>query len=293
MFVVGAPKCGTTSLYEYLGQHPDVFVSAKKELHYYTRATLHAHASGPGDSLVLNKIVETEEEYLSHFAKSAHHSRIVEVSPSYLFNHEVAKDIHGDSPDAYIIAILRDPAHRAYSQWRHQRRSLQEDLSFPDALAAEQSRIDAGWSDAWRYVDSSKYAPGISTYIDVFGRERVHVIATEELLTNPEAVMSETFRFIGVDPTLHIKRALRNVGGEARSRVLARQLLRPSAAARIGGALLTQSLRSRLALRLTELNTAPAEPVPAAAIKALRGVFDDDIRELEQLIGRPMPWPNE
>lgn len=292
VFVVGAPKCGTTSLYEYLGQHPDVFVSAKKELHYYSRVQLRARAAGPGDELVLDRIVETEDEYLSYFAKAAHQRRIVEVSPSYLFNHEVAKQIHDDSPDSYIIAILRDPVARAYSQWQHQRRSLQEPLSFHDALAAESSRTEAGWSDAWQYVESSKYAPGVKAYVDVFGVDRVHVMTAEELLLDPVGVMRDVFRFLDIDPLVQVKHARRNVGGEARSRVLARLLLRPNAVARVGGALFTQSFRSKLALKLTELNTAPSAPMPDAARRDLRSKFAEDVRDLEELLGRRMPWPH-
>jgi hypothetical protein len=251
---------------------------------------LRSRSSGPGDALALSWIVDDQDQYEGYFAKAVDHRRVVEVSPSYLFNHDVSTRIHADSPNAYIIAILRNPAHRAYSQWLHLRRSLQEDLTFTEALEAEGERIKAGWSDVWRYVDSSRYAAGIKAYVDVFGIDRVHVISAEELLDRPREVMRGTFHFLDVDATVPINECHRNVGGEARSRVLARLLLTPNLGTRLGRRMLSQSRRSQIALRLTEFNTVPSEPMSASIRRTLTATFADDVRELEDLLGRRMPW---
>jgi hypothetical protein len=290
VYVVGAPRCGTTSLYDYLSQHPEVFVPAKKELHYYTRHPLSERVGGPGDRAIASTIVTSENSYLRHYRPASRYLRRADVSPSYLFNHHVSSAIRRDVPGAYIVAILRDPVERAYSQYLHLRRTQQETLSFEKALAAEPRRIADNWSDAWRYVDSSRYAPGVAAYLSEFGAERVHVMFTEELASDPQTVMADLFHFLGVSALSAVRPVWRNSGGEVRSRALARVISRPNRATTTLARTLSQSARTRVSLRLFEANTRAPKPIPETARSTLARAFEQDALELTRLLGRGVPW---
>ena len=196
LFVVGAPKCGTTSFHAYLSQHSDVFTSQQKELHFFSRKCLFASANGPGDENALRDVAMEESEYLGHYVDA--HQRIrADVSPSYLYYDEIAPDIRSSSPDAQVVVLIRDPVEKAYSQYLHLVRDQREELSFEEALRAEPNRIEAGWSDMWRYVESSHFSKHIQTFLDVFGEDRVLILIREELATDPVAVMQRVWQFWG------------------------------------------------------------------------------------------------
>jgi hypothetical protein len=291
VYVVGAPKCGTWSLFEHFRLHPDVFVPDKKELHYYSHADLLTKTGGPGDAEILRPVVKSKPDYLAYYAGATKYPRAADVSPSYLYNLAAGRRIAADVPDARIVAILRDPVERAYSQYLHMRRAQHEALSFNEALDAEQDRIAAGWADGWRYVAGSRYSAGVAEYLDLFGRDRVHVLFTEELADRPADVLRALFGFLDVTTEVEVADIRRNVGGEARSARLARTIARPSRLARCAAALLPQSTRTRISLRLFESNVRAAPPMLDQTRERLRAAFTADVTELSRLLGRDLPWP--
>lgn len=289
VFVVGAAKCGTTSMHAYLGQHPDVFVAGRKELHYYTRDLLRKNLAGPGDEYTLRTIARSEADYCASFDGAADHQRIADVSPSYLYWYEVARQIEQDQPDARIIILLRDPVEKAYSQWLHQVRAQLETLSFEDAIAAEAERAASGWSDVWYYVQSSRYHEQVGHYLKVFGSERVLVVVTEELAAEPHSVMRQVFEFLDVSPDIAVSETMRNRSGAVRSPRLARLIAHPNRVKRLSH-VLPKSLRYRLALRMIELNTGTKPDISDSLREALGREFAADVHALEELLERKLPW---
>lgn len=291
VYVIGAPKCGTWSLFEHFRLHPDLYVPEKKELHYYSHADLLTKTGGPGDPEILRPVVKNKPDYLAYYAGAAGFARAADISPSYLYNLRAGRRIQADVPDAWIVAILRDPVERAYSQYLHMRRSQHEALSFDDALDAEPERIAAGWADGWRYVAGSRYTAGLAEYLDVFGPDRVHVMFTEELAERPGDVLRSLFGFLDVTTDVEVEDIRRNVGGEARSARLARAIARPSRLARCAAALLPQSARTRISLRLFETNVRAAPPMREPTRQRLRQEFTTEVAQLSRLLGRNLPWP--
>jgi len=289
VFVVGAAKCGTTSMHAYLGQHPDIFVAGRKELHYYTRDLLRKNVAGPGDEYTLRTIAQSEADYRASFDGAEGRRRIADVSPSYLYWHEVAKEIDHDQPDARIIIMLRDPVEKAYSQWLHQVRAQLETLSFEEAIAAEADRAARGWSDVWYYVESSKYFRQVKHYIDVFGPERVFVVITEELATEPQTVMAPVFAFLGVTANVNLAVTNRNRSGQVRSQQLAKLIAQPSKVKQLSH-VLPKPLRYRLALRLIELNTGSKPELSTSTRRSLCSEFASDVNSLRTLLNRELPW---
>ena len=181
LIVGGASKSGTTALYHYLRQHPELCLPRKKELHYFSRPALERSAAGPGDRFVLAEIPSSFEAYRAHFGHCGGRRQAVDISPSYLFHHQAAVGMRRLLPDARILFVLRNPADKAFAQYLHLAGAGREKLRFEDALALEQQRADRGFSDIWLYRRSGFYADALEHYAGVFGPGGFAVFYHEEL----------------------------------------------------------------------------------------------------------------
>ena len=150
--VIGAPKSGTTSLFYYLGQHPDIYLPVRKELHFFSYEELSKRNHGPGDAEIVGNLCATYEQYVAHYRDVKTERAIGEVSPSYLYYSASAERIYSMLGSIKIIAILRNPIDKAYSQYMHLKRDGREDLDFTHALREECRRQGMGWSDIWYYA---------------------------------------------------------------------------------------------------------------------------------------------
>ena len=197
--VIGAQRSGTTSLYRYLCAHPDVLPALRKEIHYYD------FQFGKGRAW-----------YRAHFPrKRGLRSRAItgEASPYYMVHPLAPGRAHAHDPRLKIIAILRDPAERAYSQYQHERAQGHETLSFEEAIDAETERL-AGCHARLRagphyycrnhhhlsYLDRGRYGHYLQKWLEHFPAKQVLVLCADELFANPNRVANETFAFLGLAP---------------------------------------------------------------------------------------------
>src|ERR1051325_6146140 len=135
--VIGAVKSGTTALHRYLKQHPDIFMSTPKELRFFPFEDRPPDFRGPGDAEDMKPAVKSIGDYRARFAEGARHPARGESSPLYLYYPRSAERLRHHIPDAKLIAILRHPADRAYSQYLMKVRDGHERLDFAAALDAE------------------------------------------------------------------------------------------------------------------------------------------------------------
>src|SRR5689334_11885254 len=150
--LIGAAKAGTSSVFAYLGQHPDVFISPTKEPNFFALAGQDVHFAGPGDSIVNRVSITRLDEYEALFKSAGKGMAVGEASTLYLYNPGTAEAIRRLIPDARVLAILRDPAERAYSSYLHMRRDGREPVArFEDALAEEDARVHNHWEHLWHY----------------------------------------------------------------------------------------------------------------------------------------------
>lgn len=284
--VIGAARCGTTSIDAYLRQHPDVRMSSQKETDYFSFGDLPADEVPPGASPYR---VPTLDAYRRQFAGAGRAHAVGEVSPTYLAFPRSAERIAGAIPDAKLICVLRDPVERAYSHWAMVRRAGLEPLSeFEAAVDAEDERVRRDGSLRYAYTRASLYHAGLARYFARFPRERMLVLRFEDFAHDPAATMRVVYRFIGVDadfvPDVRVRhhRSLlpraRWIGtAVARTRALRRLVLPrlpPRLVARIGDAIMR----------------APPPLAPGTRARLLPR-FEDDVRELERLLGRDLaPW---
>src|SRR5918994_33933 len=184
-FIVGAQKAGTTSLYHYLNQHPDVFMSPRKEPFFFDRE-LNAHGEvvkqefgGPGDQQAPKYV--NIREYEALFAGAKGEKAIGEASPLYIYAPGTAERIKRYVPEAKLIALLRNPADRAYSAFLHAVRIGREPLSdFAQALREEDDRIWYNWHYQFHYRNRGLYYAQLKRYFEVFGREKVGIWLYED-----------------------------------------------------------------------------------------------------------------
>lgn len=185
--VAGAMKAGTTTLWAMLNQHPEIYVTRPKELHYFDR-----HFDRGADW------------YSEQFTPAAGERVIGEATPIYMTDPVYHQRMHSTLPNARILVILREPSARAYSHYWMQRDKGSEPFeTFEEGLAAEDER----WNDSpqrrakWRfaYVRRGYYAEQLRGLEALYGRPAMHVMIFEEFLANPQSSMRAVFDFLGVD----------------------------------------------------------------------------------------------
>ncbi len=195
-FIVGAPKCGTTAMNDYLQAHPEIFIPAKKEIHFFG-----------ADLLFLKGKRVTEQEYMVYFAPAGNEKRLGEASVWYLYSQQAAAEIKAFSPAARIIIMLRNPVDMMYSLHSQRLYNDNENLvNFEEALAAEADRrqgkrLYQNASDVMGslYRAAATYTPQVQRYCEVFGREQVHIIIFDDFARATPEVYRQTCEFLAVD----------------------------------------------------------------------------------------------
>lgn len=290
--VIGAPKSGTTSLFYYIKQHPEIYLPVQKELHYFSFDKLVMNSNGPKDSQVLDGLCRTKDEYIKHYRNVKNEKAIGDISPSYLY-YETHDKIKHELGLVKIVVILRNPVEKAYSQYMHMVRDQREGLSFYDALLAEDERKKNGWSDIWRYAESSLYSDRLNAFIDSFGRENVHVIIFDDFIKNPNNEVRKLFLFLGVNQNITVNtQSAYNRTGEARSIVIAEILGNKSRLKNIVKSLIPSSLRIKMRLKIMDINTKEKRGMDKASKNYLMKYFKEDMLNLENILDRKLPWKN-
>jgi hypothetical protein len=298
--MIGAAKSGTSAIYAYLEQHPDIFTCDVKETGFFAFEGSSPNFRGPGDRIMNRWFVTDLEKYRSLFRGSQSHRAVGESSDLYLYYPEAASRIRRYIPDAKLIAVLRNPVDRAYSGYRFLVRDGREPLpTFEAAVEAETWRIAADWLPIWHHTMRGYYYRQLKHYFDVFDRSQLQIHLYDDFVADPLGVMQEIFRFVGVDVSFVPDMSVRhNVSGTPRSRLLHAVLARPNAAKDFAKTFVPQRVRGHLRRTraiLMERNTMPGEPKLASQTRrALAARFQEDIRQLSQLLGRDLSrWLDE
>ena len=219
-FIVGAPKCGTTAMNDYLNQHPDIFM-ATKELHYF------------GTDLKIKHRI-SEAEYLEHFS-SASEKIIGEASVWYLFSKTAAEEIKKFSPKARILIMLRNPVdviHSLHSQ--HLYDGNEDVFDFEKALNLDEERRkgmklpnSVGFSVLPTYIDTVLFYEQVKRYLDVFGRENVGIVFYDDFIANTKEIVTGVFQFLDVPDRIEIEYGIINPNKQIKLFYLHRLLKNP------------------------------------------------------------------
>ena len=288
--VVGAAKAGTSSLHHLLAQHPEVFTTSIKEPNFFALEGEEPAFRGPKADVAGNRHSTGDlATYQAMFAGAGDAKARGESSPLYLASPKAPARIRHHVPGCRLIAVLRDPAERAWSAYLHARLHDREPLDFRAALEAEPARIADNWEFLFHYEAGGRYADQVQRYFDVFPREQFRVLLNEDLRTDMAAVMRDLFCFIGVDPDADVDVSTRvNESSQPRSRALRRFLVDSQLPRRVARAVVPEGVRRRVWAAAYRRNSAPPPRLDPDSRALLVGRFRDDIERLEVIIGRDL-----
>lgn len=198
--IVGAPKAGTTALHSALAQHPEVFMTRPKEPKYWLCDGAPPPAwRGPGDAHSQQEWIWRADEYAALFAPAAPGQVRGESTPFYLWSRGAHRRIAEALPDIRLIAVLRDPIDRAYSNWMHLwSDGLEPVADFEEAFAAEDERVRRGWAPFWRYRDLGRYGEQLEHLRRYVDPERILVLRYRDVVDEPAATVDRACRFLGI-----------------------------------------------------------------------------------------------
>ncbi len=285
--IIGAVKSGTTSLYHYVGQHPEVFVSPVKETNFFAFCDGMPEYRDPWAVLLRQEWVRDLESYRRLFAPGTSSRARGEASPQYLFRPGTAERIHRHLPGVKLIAILRHPADAAFSSFMMRLRDGHEPYSdFRRAIDAEERGEREGWSFG-EYVSRFYYYRQLSAYYSVFRREQIRVYLFEDLMTDPAGLLRDLFQFIDVKPDFLADTSIRlNRSGVIRNPLLRRVWhLSGPLRARVRPLLPPRLRRRAYRMVVRDIEKPRFDP---ALRRELAERYRDDIVRLQELIGRDL-----
>lgn len=278
---IGAPRCGTTWLANSLRRHSQVCVSQPKEITYFCSLRIPAQ----GGPMVPNEHCEKPLSwYRRHFSHCAADSVTGEVTPSYLIDPDAAARIHDHYPSVKLIACLRNPIERAYSHyWFMRGHKRIADETFEAAVENQPWLLEMGF-----------YAPQLRRYLDLFPRDQVLVMISEEMRRQRGERMEEILGFLGVSPgeAPQLVDGWGNQPTRSRYKRFKRLLtVTANALTRVGlNPVIEAMRRAGLHRAIRRINAVPLErPQMSPDFREhLTGVFAESVEELEEMLGRSL-----
>jgi len=278
--VVGGAKCGTTSLYFYLQEHPEIYVPCKDTLFFNPKSMC---AAGDADKIC------SEEEFRSLFDLQAVGKVAAsgEVASSYLFCYEeVIPRILETVGDIQIIIMLRNPVERAFSDYMFRKRDLSEARTFAEAIGEELSGAELPFYT--RYIGKGMYEKPVKAFLDAFSS--VKVCLFDDLKADAAGFMQDAYRFLGVDDSFEpdVNRRY-NTSGRPRSQ-LAQTLLFKSSGwkLKLKDALVKIFSEQKVVRVIESIRQRNLESIamPEELQSRLREIYREDIAALQALLGR-------
>lgn len=277
LFIAGAAKCGTTSLYHYLEGHPEIDMASVKEPNYFTWAQIEEQ----GMYYKGEKYIKSEIAYANLFDSGESTKIRGEASVSYLFYPGTAERINLYNPDSRIIILIRNPAKRAFSHYLMDKRlgfvkkSLDEIFKDPESNRLHYQQ----------YIELGLYYEQIKRYLQVFGSDRVKIYLSSELHTDRKRVLQEIFTFLDVNPDVNIDiDSQHNTSGEGKT-ALIRVLYKFRVLRKIIGVLLPKGMKEKAKNSAFKQSSEKMNPI---TYSQLRDFYKPDIVKLEKLIGKSL-----
>ncbi len=222
LFIVGAAKTGTSSLYYYLKSHPEIYMSPIKEPNYFfkevkinpfTPKYIKEAYFNPQKYFWKNRLenkqvayIKSLNNYIQLFREVKEEKIIGECSVSYLYSRYAAKEIYKFNPDAKIIIILRNPVDRAFSHWLMDVREGRNDLKtkFIDSVKEDYNKKQKGWGISHLYIELGQYYEQVKRYLNVFPLDQIKVYIFEKIIKNYSKFYRDVLNFLGVNSNFKI-----------------------------------------------------------------------------------------
>ncbi len=290
--IIGAAKSGTTTLYEWVKEHPQLYMPKGKELPFFTE---------PHYNKGLQWYLDT------HFAGAPADKLWGKATPQYMHGingvmpEAVARRIHTDLPEVKLIAVLRDPVERAYSHYKMAVRRGHETRSF-DAVVKEMTtkagveKARAYQTETNSYIVTGEYGRILKYYFDLFDASQIKVYFADDLETSRKWLIKDLFEFLGVDSDFRPKNLFTDYhkgGSKPRVKLLTPEILNNLPAVPLLWSLAPNNLRRRVNFGLNRWNIKPdadALDKTSPAYKHLQAYYAEDTKLLEKLLGTKVHW---
>lgn len=299
--MVGAVKAGTTSLHQYMGQHPQIFLSPIKETNFFSRADMD-HASFRKDysydvAIDFEKYLSQrplKERHIAHVEDFATYQQLFfdapaqsvlgEVCNSYLMSSSAAKAIKDQNPKTKIIAVLRNPIDRAFSHYlMNIKEGKTSESNFLKEIKSDLALSHKGWGVSHQYHEVGHYYSQLKRFYEVFPSEQIKVVLFEDLKADGQQFLNELFNFIGVDSQEIDTTKQLNTAGRPRLGKL-NYLLTQLGIISILKGLFPRTIRQKLSEILYTKKGLPTLQ-PAERLYLLE-YYKEETSQLEQLIGK-------
>jgi hypothetical protein len=292
--IIGAAKSGTTSLYHYLAQHSQIYMSPRKHTRFFAYEVERPTFRGPGpvDPPTPYAIADIES-YHALFDGVTHETAIGEASHSYLYQTQAARRIKEYAPGMKLIAILRHPTDRAFSHYRQLIRNGREKIAdFIEALEEEETRVRGNWWPDFHYVQIGLYHRQLQRYFELFSPDQIRVYLYEDFSLDPAGVLRDVFRFLEVEDSFTPEANIRyNASGDPQNRTVHAVLQRlrriEPVAARVCSEEQLRLLR-RIGSAIHNRNLTRRRLPPELRAKVTDAYFREDILRLQDLIRRDL-----
>lgn len=271
-FIIGTPKAGTTSLYHYLREHPQIYMSPLKEPRYFD----HDNKDWAG--------------YLTSYDGVQHELAIGEASPQYLFSREAPARIKRRVPEAKLIIILRQPVDRAYSHFiGYKSRGLELETSFEKAFQQGEEKWRIKAKIGWQYKLLGYYTSQIENYLNYFDKSRIKVCLFDDLLSDPYQVIKDLYTFLEVEtdflPNVGVKY---NVKKNTPRSLMVQILLQTGLLQHFGKIPLPSIWKNDMESWISKQNVYLSSPLTAEVRQRLGEYYRTDIMKLQLLINRDL-----
>jgi hypothetical protein len=297
--IVGAAKCGTSSLFHYVRQHPDVFMPEKKEPRFFLSSLLrNVSPNDPQSRNLEERSTFDFEDYVKLFESAGDEKAIGEATVTYLYHYEVAiPEITEYLGDPRIIMILRNPVDRAFSSYVYSLSlysSFADDfevLSFEECLELEGERKRENWTEINLHQDGGFYYEQVRAYMESFSAVQVNLY--DDLVEDALGLVQGVYEFLGVDPAFvpHTGTKRNVSSGYPKSVFFHRFLTRPnilkSIMRPVVRRILPQETRAGLYEGLKSRNLITPEMKPETR-ERLKNAYRGDILKLQDLIERDL-----
>jgi len=283
--IVGTAKAATTTIYNYLEQHPQIYLPYRKEPCFFTFANKQNIKFSTGRPV---QFITDFDEYTSLFKKGSHHTIRGEASTPYLyFYEETISNIKKYIPDYQNIKILialRNPVERAYSQYMMKVRDLVEDKSFENALVLEGKRMEENAHFDFFYKDRGLYYQQVKAYLDTF--KDVKIIFFEEIKSDIEGVLNEITSFLDLSEQEYSAIHRQNISGISKYKFLTHFLKTKSWIKSLGGIFFPKKLKKRIHNYMMVKNVEKVDLLDKETKESLKEFYKEDLKKLEGLLGK-------
>ena len=295
-FIVGAAKSGTTSFAEYLGEHPQIYMSPVKEPHYFSSdidSRLIPENVQPEDYFAVHPLakrhalcIRRPEHYQLLFAAAEGAKAVGEASPSYLYSELAPRRIAEEVDDPRILIFLRNPIWRSYSHFQMDLRfGVAATNDFLKAVELDWNAAQKGWGVSHLYVELGLYVPQLKRYLQRFPAERVKIYLHDDYRKDVRQTLLEILTFLGVEPTLQHIAADRKHGEASRQPIFSGiDGTSSSGTFRALRKVVPQTVRSKVK---TLLSRNPRR-MRRHEFEAMVPHFREDVRELSSMLGRDL-----